>query len=213
MPKAKVETELSREGGYRKVKVEVGERGATKEAIYSAIYDFSKLQELVMDASADPGSANPLLTLFFGENPDRKESEDSAQSFLLWCVNTTVDRKARADVYESLAQESTMITAGDEKVDIMTFPLARLIRGINGMRAQLDTRMITAEMLADKESDPAAKAKILADARTDAEKAIRFGPWKTAAKKLVSATETDDKGNKLPVRAKENVATGMLEAA
>lgn len=202
MPKAKVETEISRENGYRKVKVEVGERGTTKEAIYSAIYDYGKLQELVLEASAEPKSANQLLDLFFGPNPDRKETEDSAQNFLLWLVNSTIDRKARADVYESLAQESTLITAGDEKVDIMTFPLARLIRGINGMRGQLDTRMLPVEMAADKEQDPEKKAKILAEGRADAEKAIRFGPWKTAAKKLV------EQG-----KAKEDEATGNLVAA
>lgn len=211
MPKAKVETEISNQNGWRKVKVEVGERGVTKEAIYTCFSLYPTFLSTVTDASKEPGSAKELVAVLFDDTTS--QTTESAQDFLMRLMNVSIDRKARADVYESLAQESTLITAGDEKVDIMTFPLPRLIRGINGMRAQLDTRMITAEMLADKESNPEAKAKILADARADAEKAIRFGPWKTAAKKLCSSDETDANGNKLPVRAKEDSASGMLVAA
>lgn len=200
MPKAKVETVIATSGGWQQTKVEVGERGQTKEAYYNIPVEYEKFQEMVLNASDKAGSATAALVHLFGVDDERRETDETEQALILRLFNSAVDRKARADVYESLAQESTFISAGDEKVDIMTFPLARLIRGINGMRTQVDTRMIPAELLADKESDAGKKAKILADARLEAEKAVRFGPWKTAAKKLVAES-----------KARENAASGMLE--
>lgn len=206
MPKAKQEKVLTEKDGWKNVSVDVGQPdGTSKPAVYTcfsvgeqAALGWKALTAMVQGASADPGSAKALFTTLYGrESEDDTETE---QGLILRYVNSSIDRTARQAAYEAAAQESTFITAGDEKADIMTFPLPRLIRGINGYRAQLDTRMLPVEMLADKENDVTKKAKILSDGRKEAEKAIRFGPWKTAARKLV------EQG-----KAKENAATGMLE--
>jgi hypothetical protein len=174
MPKARVERVLSDDGTTRSVEVEVGERGVTKVAQYSVPSNASKFQELVLG-----------LTLDTRKDANGKEIESSLEeAYRLFVM--AVDRRARAEVYESLAQESTMISVGKERVDIMTFPIARLVKGINGMRSQVDLRTMAG---GDTE-----------DARTAAERSIGFGPWRTAARKLA-----DEK------KAKENEATGMLE--
>lgn len=202
MPKPKSETTLSDVGGWKKISVAVGQPdGTTKPAVYTCFSSFDTLLIAVQTAKDAPGSALSLRQTLLGMDSEG-DAQESEQALLVRLINASIDRMARSMAYEAAAQQSTFITVGEDKADIMLFPLPRLLRGINGMRAQLDTRMITAEMLAEKESDPAKKASILEAARKDAEKAIRFGPWKTAAKKLV---ETG--------KAKENEATGMLEVA
>ena len=207
MPKAKQETVISESGGYKNVSVEVGQPdGTSKPATYTCFSLGEKLSEgwgavvaLIQSASATPGSASELFERLYGRKPE-DETEESAQGLIVRYLNSSIDRVARQAAYEAAAQESTFITAGDEKVDIMTFPPARLVRGINGYLAQMDARMLPVELVAAKEPDAAKKAKIMADGRKDAEKAIRFGPWKTAMRKL-------QEGGK----AKLNDATGMLE--
>jgi len=200
MPKAKVERIVSDKDGWRKVEVMVGQpTGPDKPATYTCFSTWDTFLATVTSADADAKSAKYLRSVLFTDE-EEYAGEESAQALLMRLMNGSIDRVARSAAYEAAALESTFITAGDEKVDIMTFPLSRLVRGINGMRAQLDTRMLPVEMIADKAASQEEKDKILNAGKVDAEKAIRFGPWKTAAKKLA------EQG-----KAKENTNTGMLE--
>lgn len=170
MPKARVERVLSDDGNVKTVEVEVGERGVTKTATYSVPSTAAKWQEVILGLSdkAVDGSESPL-----------------SEAYRLFC--SAVDKRARAAVYESLAQESTFITVGKEKVDIMTFPVPRLVKAINGMRSQIEVRA-----MAGGGSPEATEA---------AERSVGFGPWRTAAKRLVELG-----------KAHENAASGMLES-
>ena len=203
MPKAKVETVLSDTGGWKKISVAVGQPdGTSKDAIYTCFSTFETLANAVLEAKADAASAVPLRKNLLGEDSEG-DPQESEQALILRLVNASIDRMARSMAYEAAAQQSTLISTGvgDEKTDIMNFPLTRLLRGINGYRTTLDSKMLPAEMLAEKEQDPAKKAAILDAAKKDLEKGMRFGPWKTAGRKLV------EQG-----KAKENEATGLLEA-
>lgn len=204
MPKAKVERVISDQGGWKTIEVDVTERNATKTARYvipSSPADFFSL------VSGHEGlTIKQLMDQLFGANVDERgkdlhATEETPLAFLHRMFVNAVDRKARADVYESLAQESTVITVAGERMDIMELPLIRQVRGVNGMRQRVDTGMYPAEVAAGKASDEAQKTKILEEARAAVEKSVGYGPWRTVAKKLIEAG-----------KAKENEATGMLEA-
>jgi len=170
MPRAKIERVVSDDGVTQTVEIEFKERDETKTTQYQRPSSDAKWQETV-------------LTLTGGALTD---------AYRRWCV--MLDREARAAAYESLAQESTMVTVGKEKVDIMEFPLARLVKGINGFRSQREVRLETAGVV-----DPdAPEAEDLVKA---IDRGLGFGPWRVAARKLVEMG-----------KAKENAASGMLEA-
>lgn len=209
MPKAKVERVISNDGTTKVIEVDVTERETTKVARYSLPASPKVFQDMVLSAS-DSDSAKKLLDYSFGEEVDEDGKDahattESSLGFLWRAFCTFVDRQARASVYESLAQESTMISTPEGRIDIMSFldhknGLTVLVRGINGYRAQVDARMLPAQALAL--ASPSQSDEILASARKEAEKAVRYGPWRTAARKLVE----DGK-------AKENAVTGLLEVA
>jgi hypothetical protein len=200
MPKPKVETVLKEEAGWRTLQVTVSERGVEKQAVYTVPMTYAVFGDMVTGADGGKGSAATLLNTLFGADEDREDTEESEQDLILRLFNVSVDRKARADVYEALAQESTMIATSDGQVDIMTFPIKGLIRGINGARDQLATRLIPDELAAAK-LPAEAQAAYLDKARKAAEKANRFGPWKTAAKKLIEKGQAKEGPDGLLVAA------------
>ena len=204
MPKAKVEREISNDGVTRVVEVDVTERDVTKVAKYSVPANAQAYMDIALGASDKPGSAKTLLDYAFGQElddngKDEHDTQESAQAFLWRAFCDFVDKKARQSVYVSLAQESTKITTPDGPVDIMEFPIDRLVRGINGYRAAVTARMLPLEMTADK-MPVAERAGFLDNAKKEAEKAVKYGPWRAAARQLVE----DGK-------ASENSGSGMLE--
>lgn len=177
MPKAKVEVVTPIDANTEHVTVEVGERGVNKLAEYDrpTVGYFQSFVASLTDVAPKEGEESPLK-----------------EAWRLYV--TSLDRRARAAVYESIAAESTEITVGKEKVDIMTFPLPRLIKAINGTRGRRD-----AQFLAMGIDDPSTATE---DQVKTVDRSIGFGPWRTAANKLV-----EDK------KAVENATTGMLEVA
>ena len=188
MPRARVEKVISDNGITKTVEVEVGERDIKKYARYSVPSTAKATQELVLNLSDSPDGGTFGKSLFGSDwyTRDGKDVYDGETplAMLHRLFVASVDKLARAAVYESLAQESTFISVAGERVDIMEFPLARLIRGINRMRGEVEDR-----------------AELPGMDREKVEKSIGFGPWRTAAKKLA------EQG-----KATENSASGMLEA-
>ena len=170
MPKPKKQEVLSDDGSVKTIEVEVSMGDVTKKTTYTVPSNPAKFQELVLNASADKA----------------ENEKESPLDYIYRMYVSAVDKAARADIYEAATQESTFITVGKDRVNIMDFPVNRLVQGINGMRAQRSLRMSVLG-----EGPEAEKA---------ADRAVGFGPWRTAAKKLVE----DGK-------AKENDSTGLLE--
>lgn len=177
MPKARSAKVISDDGQFQTVQREVGERGKTKLAEFTRP-TLAFFREFILNLSDTPekdGAESPLATAW--------------RHYV-----ASLERKACADVYESLAAESTVITTGKEKVDIMEFPLRRLLKGINGARAVRDSRL---EALGVEDAtDP-----VYADQVKAVDRAIGYGPWRVAARKLVEGGQ-----------AREDEATGMLVA-
>lgn len=211
MPKARIERVIPERSNDKWEAVEIttaagGEDKGTTKVVYMRPKQGEKQGEYLLEYVLANRDKPVDINYFYPDKLDIEDEEDAAEEgettlnfFARFFVNS-LDRKARADAYKSLAQESTMITAGDQKADIMTFPVDRLVRGINGYRSQVETRMWPIEQALLKESDPAKKAAAMAAARKDAEKAVKYGPWKTAGRLLV------DQG-----KARENASSGMLE--
>lgn len=194
MPRAKTENVLSTGPVFTTVEIEAaagGESKGTKKAQYNRFTDMTAFATFLVDHGAEPLDYGT----FFPGTEQKPEAGETVAQFLWRMVNTSLDRKTRADVYESIAAESTQITVGKNKVDILGFPLENLIVAINGMRSQVMIR------------------KMGGASQEDAEKSVGFGPWRTAAKKLVEGytKEVDGKESTVAPQAKENAATGMLE--
>lgn len=176
MPRAKVEKVVATENGWETVEIEVGERGATKTARYQrpTADVFPTFLTDVLSHATDKEYGKALyMRVFDVKAEDAPKEGESPLEFLRRMFVTSIDRKARADVYESIAQESTKIKVGKEDVDILTFTLKQILKGINGMLAQVSLRAS-----AGGDTEEAIKA---------AERSVGFGPWKTAARKLVEA--------------------------
>jgi len=194
MPKARVEKEVANDGKWATIEREVKERENVKLAQYHKPLTFDALASFIMDASASPGLSYKKL---FPLTDRADEPTESEQSFILRLFQTALDKWASADVYESLASESTIITVGKEKLDLMTIPLKNLIKGYNGTVAQVETRT----MLAGGTDD----------AREAAERSVGFGPWKVVARKL-SEGYIDKDGKMVQAQAKYDEASGSLVA-
>lgn len=200
MPKAKVERIISDDGVSKTVEVEVGERNVTKVARYTVPSTAKAAQEFVLNLTDTPDDGATYVSIF-GE-PDEEATRarikaESPLSLFYRLYVSSVDRKARADIYESLAAESTTITVGKEKVNILEFPLKRMLMAINGIRSQVDVRTMAGG------DTP--------EARIAAEKSVGFGPWRTAARKLCEGY-INEAGEKVAPLAREDEASGMLVA-
>lgn len=207
MPKAKVERVLNDDGTTKTVEVEVGERGVTKTARYSVPSSASVFQDLILGMKNEP-DAGVFIASVSGDEPNADETE-TPLAFAYRMYVTSIDRRARAAVYESIAAESTLITVGKDKVDIMGFPLLKLIKAANGFMAQVDVRTMAGAPGAD-ESTPEGRAK-LQSAREAAEKSIGFGPWRTAIKHLTEGYEKD--GARVAPVARMDDALGLVPLA
>ena len=187
MPRAKVEKVLSVENGMEVVEVEVAAGGGEKDA--KKILQYKRPTAAVIDSFVnglmnDSPALDTFTSLFgTGEDAPKAGKEETNRALLHRIVNNSLDKMLRAAAYESIAAESTEISIGKEKVDVLGFPLRKLVQGINGMLANVNLRASTG---GDTE-----------EARKSAEKSVGFGPWKTAARKLVEAkavTWNEDEG-------------------
>jgi hypothetical protein len=193
MPKARVERILSDDGTNKVVEVEVGERKKTKIAQYTVPSNAVVWQKLVASLTDTPV----------------KEGEESPLAYAYRMFVISVDRAARAAVYESLAQESTVITVGKEKVDIMTFPVKRLVRAYNGNRERVMSNIFALAPKAFDKDDRVIDQAAYDTAEKTAERSLGFGPWRTAAKNLTEGYEDDNGARVAPVA--KFTADGMLE--
>lgn len=196
MPREKVEREISNDGSWQVVERDVTQGDTVHKAQYRIPVKPDVFLSYLNSLSKEPGSVD--FAPYFPTTDSKPDPTESALAFAMRMFNTAIVGKATADVRESVAQESTQITVpGVGKVDIMTLPLAKLVKGINGARQQRDLRL-----LASGVTDETATDEKTVDTIKAVDRGIGFGPWRTAAKRLVE----DGK-------AKENSASGMLEVA
>lgn len=170
MARERKEEVLSDDGVLRTVRLEVGERNETKFAVYQVPSTPAAFQDFILNLSADAsdGAESPLALAY--------------RRYVSAVVNA-----ARAEVYESIAQESTEINVGKNKVDLMSLPLVKVVKAYNGMLSERELRTINIP-----ESDEEAIKAV--------EKSMRFGPWRTAVRKLT------EQG-----KVQMNEAAGVLE--
>lgn len=193
MPRTRNENIVSETPEYQTVEVEVTERDAKKLTRYTRPTE-AYFGAFLKSLSNDPKDGPAFMEATFGPKDDGKYPEESPLDIVRRLYVSSLDAKARRDVYVQLASESTVITVGKERIDVMTFPLKRLVKAINGYRAQREVR---AAALAGNATEDSAE---YATALEAAEKSIGFGPWRTATRKLVEGG-----------KARENEATGLLE--
>src|SRR5882724_11914113 len=195
MPKPRTETTISDNGQVRVVEIETatgGEEKGSAKTRYSVPSNAKVAQEMILGLSDVPDGGAFERSIFgadFRTNTDGswKDSGESplALFYRAWC--NIVDKMARAAMYESVAAQSTFITVGKTRVDVMTFPVKNIVRGVNGARALVETKT---------------RGDTSQDARDAAEKSVGYGPWRQAALRLIESG-----------KAKENEASGMLELA
>lgn len=180
MPKAAESTVKDLGNGWEEVTSQVGQPdGTSKPATYRRP-NLTVLTEMLVD-----GDKKYVPSVFFPGSDDKKSDETISQFIHRMFLNA-IDRSAKQAAYVQAAQESTFITVGRERKNILDFPIENIVMAINGMRSQVSTRTMMAGGGAD--------------ALEAAEKSVGYGPWKTAARKLVEAG-----------KAKENTASKMLE--
>lgn len=185
MPKARVERELSNDGKVALIERDVTQRSETKQTQYYKPVTFAAMMEMLQGASEKPGLSYKKLFPLTDKVDDTEETE---QAFFLSLFQNGLDKWAAADVYESIAGESTVITIGKEKLDLMTVPLDDLIDGYNGTMKQVAVRTKL------KGGTP--------EAREAAEKSVGSIPaWNSVAKKLTQGY-TDDDDRVVPAQAK-----------
>lgn len=195
MPKARTEREISNDGVVKVIEIETAAGGGTKDTKtmrYTVPASGKAFRDLVGGLSESPDGGVFVKSVF---GPDRESQDESPLDTVYRYYVASIDRSVRAAAYESLAAESTMISVGKERLDIMTFPVRKLVQAINGMRAQKSIRM---------------GADSSEEMEKTVERGLGFGPWKTAARKLAEGYENAD-GNKVAPQAQENAASGMLE--
>src|SRR5262245_61266350 len=182
MPKARVENQVANDGAYATIEMKVTERETTKTAQYRKPVTFDALTTLLGTASDKPGVDFKALFPLTEREPDKEESE---QAFYLRLFNSALANWARADVYQSLSSESTMVTIAGQKVDLMTVPVPRLIKAYNNNMGVVEERATIANLTVEQiiETDRGFKA------------------WRTAARKLVEGY-TDADGDKIDPQAR-----------
>jgi len=196
MPKARESRELSNDGRFAVVERDVKVRDKTVPTQYRKPVTFGAFADLVMGANSSKGFD---YKTYFPITDRAAEKEMSEQDVLLNLFNNSLDKWAGADVYESVSGESTIVTIAGERLDLMTVPVARLIKGYNGHKDQVDVR-IDLQM---------AKGVDETTARMEAEKGVGFGPWRKVARNL---TEGYEKDGKMVAPAAKLTADGTLVA-
>jgi len=209
MPKAKIERVVREEDGFQVVEVDVAGGGETKatKTVTMRRPTAQKLTELVTVLGNE--KKVPLTTFFLGSDYEGKDTgEETMSQFLARMVGVAIDKRIRADAYESVAQESTTITVGKDKIDLMSFKLKGLLRAINGARGVRAERMAAVGI---EDPDSTELTQEQQDKVKTGDRGLGYGPYKTAAKNLVEGY-VNDKGEKVPPQARENKETGLLEA-
>lgn len=177
MPKARVDTSVEVEGNEKVITFPVGQPGdkPDKPATYRFPVDFAGLAEMVISATDDVAEGQKRQKHYFGEKRDGQN--ESFQAFLYRVFNDSFRSIARNMVYEQEAQESTLVTIGGKKYDIMELPEDDLVVAINNYNVQYRMRLSMAKL---DESNPAHADQVDAVA-----KGIGLGPYRAAAKKKV----------------------------
>lgn len=180
MPRAKVENVVGTQDGLETVEVTVKERENVKTARFSRPTE--ELENKWFNVSSNPAEGPAFMTLLFGPKEDGEYPKESPNAILRRLIVSAIDKKARADVYESLTAESTIITVGKDKVDILEqFKIGKIVQAVNGYRDQVDLRASVLAPDMDEDS-PEYEAAV-----KSAEKSVGYGPWRTAGKRLVEA--------------------------
>jgi hypothetical protein len=174
MPRARVENVVTDDGTLKTIKAEVKEREETKEAVYSIPSNPKAFQEFILGMTETPDLGGVYRTLF---HDDPMDKEESPLALVYRLFASAVANKARADVYEALAQESTKIVVGKVSYDLMDTPLARFVGAYNG---NLSNRSMKLGVLG-YDKDGADKDAI----EKAVDRSIGFGPWRSAKNKFL----------------------------
>lgn len=187
MPKPRVEeVTISEDGKWENVKREVKLDDEVKYAEYTRP-TIGYLKQYMLDLAETA--------------PEGEESE-LQRAYRLW--SNSLDREATAKLYQSVQAESTQIVLAGVKRELMDIPVPKLIGAINGYIGQRNLKL--GLMLPD-----GATPEQIKEAEEAVDKSIGFGPWRTAARKLVEGYERN--GTKYAPAAKYNEAMGgLLEA-
>lgn len=137
MPKAAEATIKDLGNGWSEVTTLVGQPDGSKKP---AVYKRPNTPQALFDLWAGGGKYDP--STFYGG--DARPSDESVESFIHRMFVTAIDRAAKQAAYEQAAQESTFITVGRERKNILDFPVKNIVTAINGMRTQVETRTMMA---------------------------------------------------------------------
>ena len=211
MPKARVERVLSDDGVTKNVEVEIEDRDVTRKTTYNVPSNAGQFQELMI-ALTEVEDGGAFAKSVLGADYQNQKETPLAFAYRMWV--TSVDRTAKQKIRESVAAESTFISDGASRTDLMDMlgkpnGLKRLIFAINDIRGLVQGRIFAMTSTVDDSTDDG-KKKVM-EATETAEKAVKYGPWKAAARRLSEGYEDSD-GNKVAPVARENAASGMLEA-
>lgn len=163
MPRSKVERVLRTENGLRFMEKEAAAGGGTKETVtvpYVIPDTPAAFLEMVKGASESPdGGEFKRLIL---QDADAKDDGESPLAFLHRLTVAAIERMATSRVYEAVEQKSTSLMINGERVNVMEFPLKRLVRAINGAAQAFDNELmirgLDAESASDEDKASAAKA-------------------------------------------------------
>lgn len=214
MPKAREEkVTVSADGRIATVETSIGERGTTKELSYKVPATAASFQEMVATLKTEK-DGGAFIKLLLGDEYGLDENE-TPLDFAYRMFRGAIDRVAKASVYESIAAESTFITVGKDRKNLLDLPVSKLIVAINGNigHREMKLTLVNApeQSAIDAEQDPATKAALVAQRaqqEKEVDRSMGFGPWRATAKKLVEGYEKED-GVKVPPQAKWN-ADGTL---
>ena len=192
MPRAKVETIVSEDEKYQNVQKEVSQPDGTKSTASYTRPTLTYFKEHILNLSDSPGK---------DENGKETESPLS-EAWRLYCI--ALDRAATQAVYKPAVQKSTIIKVGPEEVNVMNFPLGKLIKAVNHYFEERDMR-VTALVTAAKLTEPT--DEIL----ETAEKSIRNWRAFATAREFLLEGYVNDAGEKVGAQCVEN-AEGELVA-
>lgn len=171
MPKAKVEKVTPDGAGWERVTVDVGQPdGTTKAAVYRRP-DASTLETLLVAGGSDKVDLAQYFPDYSGD-----PSTETVKEFVTRMFRVALDKKARQDAYEAAQAESTFVTVGKERKNVMDISVPKFIATFNGLRGAIMGRAL---LVSGGDGEPDAEAI------ASAEKSVGFGPWKVAARKHV----------------------------
>ena len=189
MPKLRESVTVAKDDKYETIQSDVKVREKQVPTQYRKPLNYDVFMSLVQGASASPGVDFKWL---FPITEREADATMSQRDLVLNLFVNALDKWARADVYESVASESTIVTIAGERLDLMSLPVKNLIKGYNGHRDQVEVR---AQLQIAKGVDAET-------AQAEAEKGVGFGPWRKVAKNLTQGYDKD--GTRIAPAAKLN---------